>query len=336
MPTFKDMADIKAGEWQRKVHSQYAMAYNTAHEEYAKTAARQDATDKAQGEFFAAVVSVMSCSVALSVMARISLPKIAMRVGIRSIGVVNTREMMKFIQTGRQHPGVAFAFGKAYDSVQGAAGDKFKQIAASLVQELGRGLTAVSPHNRTLQLSNILTAKRDHAIRMAWEIEANRGLGVSQKATAMRDLYQSPFMNPPSNAIDQEALAKKIELAFYMNKVLEGDYILTHFPIEMRTPAVRSNGVDALPSQGHYPKNQSPHGRPGATWNTVEYERPGMDFQSKIDELHKAVYKKPFYEAGYVRRLLPGGDRRELVKAEAVLNQLSFDTRPKGSGIVAF
>jgi hypothetical protein len=336
--SFTDIVNRQMHVWDRNVHSQYAMAYNTAYVSFQKSASAAEAAEKADADFFATMVSIMSCSVGIAVLGESWLTRLVVRSGLRTLGASNTRAVANLVRQGQKHAVIGFVFGKATDVVKDAASDKFKKIAASLVQQVVGGLTQTNPLNRYIELQNLLSVQSDHLTDMALAIESDRGMSVTQKATGTAALHNSPVLSPPGNKLNSDKLALKIELAFLLNTVLVGDHLRTHYSPEMRIPSQRGRDIAVMPSDTAYPKSQRPV--TGGVWNTVEVDRPSMVFQDRIDELHNLIFKSDFYEAAWLaRKILPNnefGRLSEVKKAEKQLNELSSLTRPKNAMFSAF
>ena len=340
MQSFKDQADITRYEWDRRVHSRYAMAYNSAFKNFQTTASEAEAAEAAKADFFATMVAIMSCSAGIAVLGETWLSRLVVRTGLRTLGVANTRAVADWVREGQKNAVVGFVFGKSTDLLKDAASDKFKKIAASLVQQVADGLTQTDPLNRYIELQNILTAQADRLTEMAWAVEADRGLSITQKATSTAALAQSPFWRLPANMLDMTKLASKIELAFLLNTVLAGDHLRVHFPPDTRIPAQRGADITMMPSDKRYPRSQTAASTPGGIYTTVEVDRPAMAFQDRIDKVHNEIFGSNFYEASWLlRKVLPNqefGQLAEVQKAEKRINDLSAMTRPKNAMFAAF
>ncbi len=135
-------------------------------------------------------------------------------------------------------------------------------------------------------------------------------------------------MKAPEKTVDAAKLSSHIELGFYMQHLLNTDYIMHHMPIGSRMPASRAGGIDAMPLSKNYPKSESPTAL--RSYNTVHSDRPGGAIQDALDVAHKKVFGKSFYERSIMPEFMRGdaGRAAELVRAERTLTELSRLTRP--------
>lgn len=334
MPDFHRQVQRSFDLWKANATNPYVEAYNTAFENYKETAGDEDERVQAQIAFFFTIASVLSTSVVMAVMVQASVQRGIVRAGLRTLGRENTRLVVDLIRRGRANPSVSFAVGSLWDSARGALGDRALEVVTQLVTNSAAGVSAVNPLNRAVQLESQLLHYKVAVGDLFEAVTANRGLSGAQQRQFVGLLEASPFMNPPGRPLNVDRLTPKIELGFYMQKVLDGDYLMTRYAPHMRIPGQRGGGINALPSERNYPRSGS--WAPGReVYTTVEVDRPGFTFQQKINELHRQLFNnQPFYpQHGVVRYLNGTGNVEEIRKAEDVMNRLSRSTRPPAVGV---
>ena len=340
---FESIVNRTKNQWNDKVHSRYAMAYNTAFQSFKETASKAEAEEKARAEFFATVVTIMSCSVGIAALGQSWLSRIVIRGGLSTLGTAPTQAAVRFVRHNQKNAVIGFVFGKATDALKDAGADQFKQIATSLFQRMAGGLTQTDPMNRHIELQSLLTAQADLLIDAYYSFQENRKLSGAQRSAAIAGLEQSPFMQPPGNVLNQEILAKKIELAFLMMKVLQGDHFVDTVEVMRPEPHLSSRrgaGIDIMPSDPKYPRGTVITQHFPLKSRSVEVDRPARAFRERTDELHKELYKSNFFDESWLNRRFGAdggaGSHALLLRAERRLSELSEQTRPKNAQFVAF
>lgn len=321
--------DRATGWWVQYAVSPYIEAYNTAYTSYQETLQKQRDGDKAQAEMFVAIASIMSTSIIMATFANYPLSRLSARIALRTLGVDNTRRVIGLYRRGAADPVTAFAFGKSYDLVKATAGDKVKSSVGKLLRQTVTGTTSSLPLNKDRQLTRQVEVQGLVLREFCDAVGSDRSIGLKLKDQCFSEVLRAPFMRTPENLLDPGKLAPKIELGFYMEMILNSDYLMYHSPPDMRTPSSRAGGIDVLPSdKDNYPKSESFASTRGY-YRTVEIDRPGGHIQSAIDRLHKQVFGSPFYGGLSLGGMRFGGDKAgELRKAEAVARLLSNATRP--------
>ena len=247
---------------------------------------------------------------------------------MRTLGVANTKAVIDLYRKAAADPVTAFVFGKSYDVVKAQLGDKAKSIVGRLVQSTVSKTTSALPLNRDKQLTGQLKLQMLHLQEFCNAVGSDRNVSGRMKEQCFTEVRQSPFMQAPRTMLDESKLAPKIELGFYMQMILDSDYLRRHAPPDMRMPTSRAGGIDDLPSSAKYPKSQRFTDTLGY-YNTVEIDRPGGHIQAAIDRLHLKLFAKPFYAGVAIGGVRIGGDKAgELRKAEDVARTLSKLTRP--------
>lgn len=314
--------------WDLGVGSQYTIAYNDAYNAYQSAVRDEEDARRARAEMFVAIASIMSTSVLMAVAAYGPLRRVAMRAALRTLGQQNTRAVLNLVARQGSHPIVAFSLGSAHDLVKNKASQAVKDAAIRLVQNTSAGISAVSPLSRGEEIRQLIGFQGLAIEEWAEALRADRTLTISERETALAALMQSPFMQPPLGRLDAGKLRQRIELGFYMQRILNSDYTVSHGPVGARMPRGPAQPIAALPSDRNYPRNEAATAM--SFYTTVEIDRPEFSMQEATDRAHNEVYRRPFYTHG--RHLgffqSPAGKEEELVRAEHILRDLSSRTRP--------
>lgn len=327
MPSFDDTMRAMTA-WDARVASQYAIAYNDAYQSYTEAKKKDEEDAKARAELFVSIASLMSCSILVAAVVSRPLQQMALGMAARRLGEVNTAAVVGLFNKAAAQPAISFAFGEAVDLAKDQAEKVLTGIASQTAANVASGVTAIHPYSRGTQMTAIVKNMALGIDAMTRAIKGQKDQSISRREERLHELARSPFMRPPEKTVDAAKLTPYIELGFYLQHLLDGDYIMRHAPIGTRMPAERAGGIAAMPLAKNYPKSEPATAM--RFYNTVHSERPGNAIQDGLDAAHKKVFGKPFFE----RSMLPefvrtdAGRAAELVRAELALRDLSKLTRP--------
>lgn len=327
MPSFEDAMRAMTA-WDARVASQYALAYNDAYQSYTEAKKKDEEDAKARAELFVSIASLMSCSILVAAVVSRPLQQMALGMAARRLGEVNTSTVVSLFTKAAAQPAISFAFGEAVDMTKDQAEKALTGIASQTAANVASGVTAIHPYSRGTQMTAIIKNMALGIDAMARAIKGQKEQSISRREERLHDLARSPFMRMPEKTIDSGKLTAYIELGFFLQHLLDSDYIMRHAPIGTRMPASRAGGINAMPLSKEYPKSEPATAM--RFYNTVHSDRPGNAIQDGLDAAHKKVFGKPFFE----RSMLPefvrtdAGRADELVRAELTLRELSKQTRP--------
>lgn len=336
----RNQANYGADEWKRLLVLPYGTAYETAYAEYNDKLKAQADADKERAELLVTVVSVMSGSLLMAAVGQSSLKALAGKVAMDAIARRNLSRTFSRLQVLATDPTFSFALGKAVDTMQDGLK---KQVTDAVAKKLASGATITSSRPLGVQnhLEAILLTHKNAMIDAAVAVERS-GASGGEKAVALTKLLSAPVCTGPTTKrpINVDALAKRIELGFYMRSVLNSDsmdtYAITPMPGGIAYPVrVESKPINALPSDRNYPMPAAPS-RLGQTVLTQSIGLRGLGdkVEERVDELYGAVFnKEKFYPSrGWFEFLQPNqtSKRRDLLRrAESSLDKLGESVRPE-------
>ena len=339
LTTCFQLIDLSVDRWRTEVGNPYLESYTVGYTQFTKTLDEQKEEDKQAGEFFIAAASICTGSLLAASIAKATLS----RLGRRSLILIGGRQLAttyrNLYTTVSGFEPATFAIGKVYEALQGKLKDRAKESITEALQRMSR-IVSPEPLVRVLQMDTLLRTHVIAAKETAQAIEADHKTNDSEKNALYDKLRQAPLANKPQvfKSPLPGTLAEKIELTFYLGKLLDSDELIT-WPASTAneygySPPGKSVPIQELPSSPKYPHPAVP--KPTYTALIPEHQsvgitRPGGRIQNRIDELCKKIFNAPFYGQNFGgpwlrdERLKPG----ELLKAEQYLDKLADVTRPR-------
>lgn len=333
---FEAILNRTTRSWEAAVTIPYSKCYAAAFNSFKDKLGEQRAKDEANAQMLVTALSIVSGTVLMAAVATASLRVLAGR-AVQSICKTNlntTFGLLKIVNTLSHNEAAIFAVGKVLDEAKDKLGKAAQDVVTSLVASSGT-IVSDDPLIQSLTSRQLLVRNAEAASKMAAVIEHMPGLAEQHKATAFAALRRAPIANEPGAQVVEDKLKLKIELAMYMQMILNSDS-LVEVPFkgygEYPNPFEKlpSKPIEISPNAGNYPKSEMPKaGWTGmSAYKTVSIERPGDIVRKQIDDLCHTVIGKKFYATDFkgnpnVRNHL------ELRAAEAVLFKIGNLARPK-------
>ncbi|MBO0662654.1 hypothetical protein LQ948_07625 [Jiella sp. MQZ9-1] len=329
---------LKQNLWSANVGNPYVRAYDLAYERYHKTLKLQDQSDKASAELLVFAASVATGSVLMAVFATASLRVLAGRLFLDAICNRELDRTFAVVHAFANNKTAQFALGAVFDESKEQLKKRVTIATTQLLQSSQMAASSTSINYMT-RVDDFIRKNAICVQMVANGIQDDPNLSAEEKDALAVKLQKAPFFNPPpANSIQEESLAKKIELSFYMSAILDSDH-LVKVPAHAvaATPGFSSvvgateTPIDMSPRSPLYPVATQPKAMLGAVGASqyVAIDDLGSGIRDRIDKLHREIFKAPFYvEHGG----LFGGKpttHRELVKAELVLSQIAKAVRPQ-------
>lgn len=327
----RNRADDGVLGWQTKVLSRYAIAYVTAYESYQKVLKDQAEADKARADLIVSVASILGGSILMATMAQTSLRAIAGNALLNFVCNRNLDRTFNAMAVLQENKPFMFALGKLLDTVKerttSAIKDNVEQIFAT-----GPKIETSNPLAVYIRLVDVLNTQR-LAINTAADMVERSPMTPVAKTRAFAELLAAPICRPPSQAVVETELAKKIELSFYLKAVLDSDRLVTFGPFipGANLRDMREAPIPQAPSAPDYPRANMPRGLGGGT--IIVAPELGGAVEARLRELHHEVFGRNF-RADRPWIAWPGspqpGDlgRAELRAAEHRLDDLAALVRP--------
>ncbi|MER0237083.1 hypothetical protein [Fulvimarina sp. MAC8] len=329
---------MKQNLWNLNVASPYTRAYDAAFERYQDTLKRQSQRDRAEAELLIFAASVVTGSVMMAVFAQTSLRILAGRALLSTICDRELNRTFNALHAISNSNVAMFALGRILDEAKGQTRKHLTDAAADLTRKTDMA-TADTALNFQTRIGDFVRSNAICAHQAAAAVQDNTALDDAEKDAIAARLETAPFFNPPSGSLlNEERLAEKLELSFYMTAVLDSDFLVhiepqfaTSVPGVVAGGAMTERSIEMSPSSDRYPVSTEVRpmfGGIGAR-DVVSIRDLGGTIRHRIDTLHRSIFNRPFYtDSGG----LFGGKpttRRELIKAETVLSDLAHLTRPQ-------
>ena len=332
----RDQVNDGLDNWFIRVAGPYLLGYDAAYQGYTKTMQAQADADKATAEMFVTVASIVTGSILMATVAQTSFRAVAGNAALSFIcdrNLVRTFNAMAVVADNKT---VMFALGKVLDTVKEQVGKEIKDDVTKLFQA-GDEIKTSSPFSKGVELDMMFRRHKQAVVVTATKIDSHPQLSEGVKTAAFAALHAAPICRPPAGSVSSDLLAKKIELCFYLKSILDGDELIdwpAYYPGMQDRRPTGSHPIPQLPSAPDYPKPPSVGTGAG---QTIGISRPGPVVRDRVDELHQAVFKTPFYSGeNWVSHKLSGiadnatGPQKvaELKKAETQLDALAQQVRP--------
>ncbi len=314
--------------WHIHVTWPYITAYTDAFDGYTKTIAAQAEADKARAELFVSVASIVTGSILMATVAQTSFRIIAGNAALNFVCDRNLVRTFNAMAVAAENKTLMFALGKTLDGIKDKIGTEIKTDLTKALQA-GTDIKSSNPLIKHIELESLLTKHKLAAIEAAERIDGEKSLPEATKAKAFAALLAAPICKPPTSSVDSNMLSKKIELCFYLKAVLDSDQLLdwpAYYGGERRMPTARP--IPQLPSAPDYPRPKPPTTGAG---QTVGVERLAGVIRDRIDELHNAVFHRPFFnKSGFLMFGDVSGPEKlaEVARAETQIDALAQQVRP--------
>lgn len=330
----------KAGDgvekWSIHVGNPYLTAYNDAYLGYTETLKAQAEADKATAEMFVTVASIVTGSLMMATFAQTSLRAVAGNAALNFVCDHNLERTFNAMSVATDNKAFMFALGKTLDTVKEAVTKEIKDDTTALFQAKG-AIKRSDPLTKVIEFDTMFKMHHSATVTAAERLEADRKCSDTVKAAGFAALHAAPICTPPNASLNSDLLAKKIELCFYLKTILDSDELLDwgpYYPGQEDRRPTGSHPIPQLPSAPNYPNPKPPILGPG---QTVSIGRPGPVVRDRIDQLHKDVFKSPFYAGeNWLSHRISGvadnatGPQKvgELKKAEKQIDELARAVRP--------
>lgn len=281
----------------------------------------------------------------IAAFASASLRTLAGRAALQVICANNLNRTFNALYAVSNNKAAMFAIGALLDGAKSAASKKITEVAQKLMMN-SSNIISSSPLIKKIQIDQFVYLSSACAQEIAAIVQDDTRMSGDERNAIMDHLERAPIFNPPAGSIDYELLAKRIELAMFMNRILESDY-LVDVPFQTYNTGIplaagmggglatalfsRQNSIQQLPSAMDYPRPKPAERYPlgiGAH-QRVRYEEQGDTVKKHIDSLHKDIFEnKPFYDGFPTYWSSDSGPNPQLIKAEQTLYSLADKTRP--------
>jgi hypothetical protein len=339
------MADLNTWQeaWRTWAVRPYSMAWRTACRTFKETVKSQRELEQKRLELGLTALSICGGGILTAVFADAALKNAAHSVVLDVICKNNLERAFTVAYKIEKSKTASFIVGALWDEAQTrlTAGLKASlEPTAAQFPAINTFLQSNSDDNlpdalhqfvgeARLKLDAIAVWLRDHA-----RLIDGTKLTDQQKIAILEQLRRAPFCSPPSETIDDGRLAERIELAFYMNMVLDSDSLVisnvtaTGHSADIPWPTTQSTKITRMPSSGHYPKESRQAMRDrGQIWSSqtsIVYDKIG----SKIVERMEALYPRNGFgnkffltDADLLGNQAP--NRETLIRAEHTLQRMA-------------
>lgn len=299
----EDSNDMKE-KWNMFMAYPYARSYATALMQFREVREAQSKLNAQRAEFGMLALTICSGGILTHVFAQTAWRAVAANAAINIICRNNMERAFRVAHYVSNNAVGKFTIGALWD----AGEDLVKRQTKSLFEQNAANFPSAQQwQTETAALTSLMsfvgecyTKYRD----AARHIFANRDLNEARRNQAVEMLTNSNFAKAPSgSSINEDRVAKEIELLFHLRVVMDLDYTQT-----VRT-AVRSEGliegrrvgIEAMPGTPNYPTSSLRHDGIGGFQGTViGYRDLGMAFYERINRLHRELYGRPLLSSSNI------------------------------------
>lgn len=349
---YMDEIDNKARHWNRNVGRPYVRAYDAAFSSYNNAWNEQKEDDKTKAELFVLAASIATGSVMMAVLATSSLRVVAGRVLLDTICKYNLNRTFEVLHFTATNKAAMFAIGKVLDESRSRIGKEIQQAALKAMTS-GSIVPSASAINYFTRISDFVDTNAICAHETAVAIR-DSDLSTVEKDRLVEQLEQASFYNPPPlGCINEQTLANRMELSFFMSDILNSDYLVERVTETLSNPmlaakvgavpvSTRRTPIEAMPrDRQNYPhqyRSQANHPREGQnTSHSVEINGPGRKVRDRIDTLHKNLHgNRPFFRDQAFYDLTAATRHVELQQAQRILEETGDIMRPRNPLATAF
>lgn len=330
-------------QWESYVANPYVRAYDLALENFNRETKAQAERDRAKAEFFVFGASILTGSVMMAAFATTSVRVLAGRAALNVICNRNLNRTFDMLHAANQNKTLMFALGGVMDEVKKLAGDQVKKAAEKFASSEPMASATTSINYKT-RLEDFINANFICIHDLVEDVRKDNSLTDAAKNRVAELARKVPFCNPPAGRkVNEQRLAQKMELLFYMVAVLDSDKLVSYAPSVGgsdhtigREIEYSKKSISQLPSAQDYPKETQPrlmrsplpHYAPG---QRVTYENIGSGIRDRIDALSVQTGNGKFYpDQNVVEKMFVNPTQHShMLKAEFIINKLSKDTTPQ-------
>ena len=295
-----DRIDKLENKWMLYTVNPYSMAYDDALEAFKAKMKEQEEEDKAESLVLSlAMIALSLCGggILTAAFGSAVLKTITVDAATKIICNNNMERAFKaahFIATNKT---ASFIAGKVWDEAESKAtafvSDKIKsglsQNAASFPSTTR--FQSMTSFKMSKTLEQFIREAKDKASDLITGLRDNNNIGDMERLQQLSKIEKGSFFNPPTKNVDDGTLGEDLELAFYMNLILNSDYLETYERYTRRVTdglgssieyALRAHKSDLteLPSSPNYPKRISGE-------QDVLYNKVGGKLRERMNELYK-------------------------------------------------
>lgn len=324
-------------QWQLNVANPYVRAYDLALENFNRETKAQAERDRTMAELFVFAASIVSGSVMMAAFATTSVRVLAGRAMLSVICNNNLNRTFAVLSVAASNKTFMFALGGVLDEAKKLAGKQVTRAAEGLTSsaKIAGSSTAI---NYMTQIEDFINVNHICVHDFLQGVRDDTSISEENKSKIADLARRTPFCNPPKGrSVDEQRLAQKIELLFYMTAVLDSDKLVAYFRAPMGPAAgqeieYHKRDIPQMPTDRNYPKEVSPRpGRPFDEGQRIKYDSVGSGIRERIDLLSMRTGNGRFYpEQNLATRIfLDPTDHAQIVKAEQIINRLANDARPR-------
>jgi hypothetical protein len=143
-------------------------------------------------------------------------------------------------------------------------------------------------------------------------------LSANEKIKKLTDMRNSKLWKPPEGSVDDGSLSDEIELSFYMNMVMNSDYLktTTYRKVMRHDGLARSPHYEPVTTRTDISESARSKDYPQEVGNQeIGYKRIGGIIEDRINELHRKKFKEKFYDGDL--------DVGVMLKAEDTIERLA-------------
>lgn len=305
----------------------YSAAYESALQAFKDKLKEQEDADKAlaQLKFELMMVGLSLCGGGLLTAAfgTATVSSLAGRGAIHMICNYNMDRAFRAANVIATNKTAGFIAGKVWEEAEkrttdyltGAIKDGMAQTTMNFPSTQQLGTVAVSK-----SLENFVLEAKLKGAGIAKAARDNSQLDGPQKLAEIEKLRKSPFYTPPKKSVDSTGdLTDQIELAFYMDFVMNSDYLITHERYRTtehdglaRIPVTKSREVKTPITESW----RSPSYPPVNSDQQIGYRSIGSIIRDRMNGLHKKFYNENFMSGSSLNDQL-------IFKAEKVIEGLA-------------
>jgi hypothetical protein len=309
--------------WKTYTIAPYALAYEAAFQSYEKTIKDQQEADKAKAELILLALSLVGGGVMTAALGTVALKALASRAAIHVICENNMERAFRAAYFVSNNKTANFIAGTVWDELEKRGKSHVTGKLKTAIENMDQK-PAAFPSAQKLTTIAVKTSMEMFigeavikAYKLAEGITEDATINADAKVKKIINLRTSKLWKPPEKSVDDGTLSDDIELSFYMNTVMNSDYLRTkehYWDDNGRGSSVRETrnhdeDIAVSPGSANYPNpsnNQS-----------IGYKKIGSIIKDRVNKLHNKKFKEWFYNGE--------SDLGIMLKAEDTIKLLAND-----------
>jgi hypothetical protein len=311
-------------KWGAYTIKPYALAYETGYLNFKDKIKEQEDADKLKAELIMLALSLCGGGVMTAAFGTIALKSLASKAAIHVICNNNMERAFKAAHFVATNKTANFIVGSVWDELEKRGKDYATGKLKTAIESMAQQPVAFPSAQKvtTIAVKTSLEMFIEEAAIKAYDLAVGIGddprLSANEKIKKLTDMRTSKLWKPPEGSVDDGSLSDEIELSFYMNMVMNSDYLktTTYRKVMRHDGLARSPHYEPVTTRTDISESARSKDYPQEFGNQeIGYKRIGGIIEDRINELHRKKFKEKFYDGDL--------DVGVMLKAEDTIERLA-------------